>query len=952
MKKLLLGLVLSGVAVTSLAATKVNAEENFSYKQDFNYTEDVSYDNVGTIYNIANIKKAAAGTDYEQSFSSIKDETIEFLRYTTSDHNTTVSSDSFEMIGANGADIVTAANGKEKALILKTRFKYDQGHRKAIGAYLGFNAQFLNFTDGSMRYSIGALDDNKKMVYTNITEPEVLPTKNTWHELTVVIKDNGVNTADNSDMCYAYLDDTFLYEAVFPTNVDYTGRIKSILYQNDNSNRPTQNWDIDYLYVGEYNGATASVNSSYTTNVGESLSIVPTLEAVNSSFDVSIPNYNIKIEDETKLTYNDQTEKFEPIAEGETTVTFDFVDPLIGDVSTTVNVEAAEGEILVTDILLNDLFKNNTINLSVGESFDLTKLFTVAPAAATNKNLVYESDSSQTYSIVENTITALKAGSGVLKVKSQDGNKTQDINVVVSDGVYIGTPAVGSVFDAANKTFANSENEKDRFTAESYNGKEFDKVTVVDDELFGATYVYEGTGATNNAGASHIAHWIYADELKANENYILTAFAKLEGTIPNGCVPRVDLKIWGIYEETQNADGTYKYTYEKSNGPLYAQYQAAHKELTNGWVQIETPVMNFDSERLVGLKIELIAYNNMNGITSYVSHAALKAVGGDVVLKDVEATCGEETLSNVEANAPEITLTTVGANAQVNVLPVPSTAALTATYESTKPEVATVDATGKITAVANGETVIKVTANNSTYYLKVTVAIEKHIESIEIEDENVTLTTDDKTFNVSLTLNPVDYTSTINVVAADPTIVTVSNASIVGGKLYITPLKAGTTTITLTSEDNPEVKLTITVTVTETATEPEEPEDENKPCTGITLDKTSVTLNVGDTHTIKATLTPNDTTDKVTYTSSDANVVSVDATGKVTAKAKGTATITVKCGDKEATLTVTVNEAPVTTPDDNSNAGLIWGIVGGVLAAVVIAGVVTFVVLKKKRLNK
>lgn len=937
MKKLLLGLVLSGVAITSLAATKVNAEENFSYKQDFNYTSD-ELTVPGGDYNITSNNHTGA------TFQSMNDEG-EYLRYTLPSNSTDDTARKIEIGGnSSGSDIVTAANGKDKTLVLKTRFKSDQGHRKSIGIYYGKTAQLLNYTDGAMQYNLG---DGK-----NVTLPADFGgvSKNTWHELVVVIADNGTATEDR---IYTYLDDELLYESSFPENCDFTGRIKNVFYQSEKgANRPTQNWDIDYLYVGEYNGATASVNSSYTTNVGESLSIVPTLEAVNSSFDVSIPNYNIEIEDETKLTYNEQTAKFEPIAEGETTVTFDFVDPLIGDVSTTVNVEAAEGEILVTDILLNDLFKNNTINLSVGEYFDLTKLFTVAPAAATNKNLVYESDSSQTYSIVENTITALKAGSGVLKVKSQDGNKTQDINVVVSDGVYIGTPAVGSVFDAANKTFANSENEKDRFTAESYNGKEFDKVTVVDDELFGATYVYEGTGATNNAGASHIAHWIYADELKANENYILTAFAKLEGTIPNGCVPRVDLKIWGIYEETQNADGTYKYTYEKSNGPLYAQYQAAHKELTNGWVQIETPVMNFDSERLVGLKIELIAYNNMNGITSYVSHAALKAVGGDVVLKDVEATCGEETLSNVEANAPEITLTTVGANAQVNVLPVPSTAALTATYESTKPEVATVDATGKVTAVANGETVIKVTANNSTYYLKVTVAIEKHIESIEIEDENVTLTTDDKTFNVSLTLNPVDYTSTINVVAADPTIVTVSNASIVGGKLYITPLKAGTTTITLTSEDNPEVKLTITVTVTETATEPEEPEDENKPCTGITLDKTSVTLNVGDTHTIKATLTPNDTTDKVTYTSSDANVVSVDATGKVTAKAKGTATITVKCGDKEATLTVTVNEAPVTTPDDNSNAGLIWGIVGGVLAAVVIAGVVTFVVLKKKRLNK
>ena len=99
------------------------------------------------------------------------------------------------------------------------------------------------------------------------------------------------------------------------------------------------------------------------------------------------------------------------------------------------------------------------------------------------------------------------------------------------------------------------------------------------------------------------------------------------------------------------------------------------------------------------------------------------------------------------------------------------------------------------------------------------------------------------------------------------------------------------------------------------------------------------------------TLNPTDTTDEVTYTSSNNSIVTVDKNGKVTAVAEGTATVTVKCGDITATLNVTVNvvETPSEEPENGSNAGLIWGIVGGVIGVAVVAGVVTFIVLKKKK---
>lgn len=87
--------------------------------------------------------------------------------------------------------------------------------------------------------------------------------------------------------------------------------------------------------------------------------------------------------------------------------------------------------------------------------------------------------------------------------------------------------------------------------------------------------------------------------------------------------------------------------------------------------------------------------------------------------------------------------------------------------------------------------------------------------------------------------------------------------------------------------------------------------------TGVSLDKTTAKLTEkGQTVELKATVAPANATNKnVSFKTSDANVATVDANGKVTAVANGTATITVTTedGSKTATCTVTV-EIPK-TPD-------------------------------------
>ena len=88
------------------------------------------------------------------------------------------------------------------------------------------------------------------------------------------------------------------------------------------------------------------------------------------------------------------------------------------------------------------------------------------------------------------------------------------------------------------------------------------------------------------------------------------------------------------------------------------------------------------------------------------------------------------------------------------------------------------------------------------------------------------------------------------------------------------------------------------------------PSSEYNPVSGISLDKTSAKLKVGGTLTLKATITPEDATNKnVFWSSSDTSKVKVDTAGKVTAVALGTATVTATTMNlgKTATCTVTVN---------------------------------------------
>lgn len=210
------------------------------------------------------------------------------------------------------------------------------------------------------------------------------------------------------------------------------------------------------------------------------------------------------------------------------------------------------------------------------------------------------------------------------------------------------------------------------------------------------------------------------------------------------------------------------------------------------------------------------------------------------------------------------------------------------TWEIGDDSIASVDANGVITGIKGGNTIVTLTSADGKFSAKCPVTVNQPLKAIKMDD--IALETNGHTSEtVAYTLEPADTTEDdVTLSVADESI-----AKLEGNKLVA--VSDGTTKITATSGI---VKTSAKVTV-------------GKAIESITLDSNEGVLTVGNTHTIKATVFPEDATDKaVTWKSSDESIATVDAEGNVTAKDTGNVTIMAvnSDGDVSADYALTVNK--------------------------------------------
>ncbi len=147
-----------------------------------------------------------------------------------------------------------------------------------------------------------------------------------------------------------------------------------------------------------------------------------------------------------------------------------------------------------------------------------------------------------------------------------------------------------------------------------------------------------------------------------------------------------------------------------------------------------------------------------------------------------------------------------------------------------------------------------------------------------------------------LNILPSDSTADITYTSADENIATVENG-------VVKSVGYGTTTITAQSGSS---KATITINVLRSAN-------------SVSLDKTELSMEVGDKATLKATMNPSNATDKLTWSTSNTNVVKVD-NGNVTAVGAGKATVIVTTtSGKTASCTVEVTGSFTITAEAGGN---------------------------------
>lgn len=211
------------------------------------------------------------------------------------------------------------------------------------------------------------------------------------------------------------------------------------------------------------------------------------------------------------------------------------------------------------------------------------------------------------------------------------------------------------------------------FISKGYGSKTFSPITVVEDEVFGKAIKFSGVGGKDSSG-SHLDKHIPLSQLNSNKDFKLTAWIKMnEEAAEKLSSARIDLKLFTYYYE----NGQYDYG---NAAPYSITLQNVKSKLVNGWVYVETGPINLDVDALgkgfEGIKIELATWNTESGVESYITHLNL------VEQETVQFV--DWSLSDSNGIAKEEYTLNVTNTLQLNAVAIPSAAAISASYSSSR----------------------------------------------------------------------------------------------------------------------------------------------------------------------------------------------------------------------------------------------------------------------------
>lgn len=597
-----------------------------------------------------------------------------------------------------------------------------------------------------------------------------------------------------------------------------------------------------------------------------------------------------------------------------------------------VNVKAAV--VPVSSVALN----YTELKLTEGDSQTLTA--TIAPDNATNKKVTWSSNNTGVATVNQTgVVTAVKAGTATIKVTTEDGGKVATCIVTVNAKVF---PVTGVSVSPSSTS-----------------------ITI------GGTTVLSAKVSPDNASDKTVS-WSSSDNSIASvdNNGVVIAQAVGVATITvksnsdNSKYAICAVTVEPIHVTSVAVTPTTLTLTEGDKGTVYATISpenATDKSLV--WSSDNTSVASVDPST-----------GEVTAIKSGTAHVeAITKDGGKTASCTVTVNTRIYPVTGVELNKTNLSIRIGSTENLIATISPENATNKNVTWTSTAPEIASVNNDGLVSAKTVGTTYIKVTTSDGGYSASCKVTVEPiSVTSVSLDKATAQLKAGESV-TLTATVSPNDATDkTVAWSSSDATIASVTNGVVTANKVgtAVITAKAGDKTATCTitviatpvssvnlNKTSASLKAGESVTLVATVS-PSDATDKTvvwntsdasvatvsngvvtaqnvgkatitaesggktasciidvipTPVTSIVLDKTSVSMEVGETVSLVADVYPTNATDKtILWDSSNADVASV-SNGIITALKIGSTVISAKAGDKTAMCNVSVKATEVTS---------------------------------------
>lgn len=510
-------------------------------------------------------------------------------------------------------------------------------------------------------------------------------------------------------------------------------------------------------------------------------------------------------------------------------------------------------------ILVSSITLNSTsLTLSIGDTQTLTA--TIAPDNADDKSVTWSS-SDATVASVDQTgkVTALKEGTATITVTAQDGSgKTGTCAVTVN-----AIPVTGVTLNQTSLSFTVMNQTQQLHATVLPDNATYKTVTWTSNNE--SVAIVSSTGVVTAKGDGTVTITATAGGKSATCTVSVTLTVPVTGVTLN----KTTLTL------TPNATETLTATVAPSN--------ATNQNVT--WSSDNTSVATVSNGTVTAVAVGTA---NITVTTADGNKQARCAV-----------TVNPIRVTSVTLNKTSYAFTSLNATLQLSATVKPDDATYkTVSWTSDDTSVATVDQSGKVTSKGSGTTTIRATADGKSATCAITVSIP--VTGVSLNMTTLTLSPNE-TYLLQANVTPTSATNKgVTWSSNNTTVATVLSSGLVTAKAE------GTAKITVTTIDgNKTAECTVTVFV---------------PVTSITLNYTSLTLELGKSKTLVATVLPENATDKtVTWTVANSSVVTINDNGVVQAVGCGTVTVVARAGNESAMCQVTV-----INPVGAGGEGIIW----------------------------